>query len=77
MEHSQQTVSESSIFGANQLEPADQAALFIFNGASPGKDLLSRVAGCFECSSVQKSAFIAEEGLMVRSTIASLQLRYF
>jgi hypothetical protein len=74
MEHFQ-TVSESSFFGVNQCEPADQAALFIFNGASPGKDLLSRVASCFECCSVQKSTFIAEEGLMVRSTIATLQMR--
>ena len=48
-----------------ELEPAVQAALFILNGVAPGKDYLSRVASCFECSNVPKSTFVAEEGLEV------------
>lgn len=61
-------ISES-LSESTQLEPTVQAALFILNGVSPGKDHLSRIASCFECSSVPKSTFIAEEGLMVRFSL--------
>jgi hypothetical protein len=69
MNHSPQ----ASDVHASTNDPAQhefQAALHIFNGISPGKDHLSKVANCFECSSIPKSTFIAEEGCQVCSTFA-------
>jgi hypothetical protein len=66
MNHSYQNLEASNIDSA-QLEHDVQAALFIFNGITPGKDHLSRVASCFECSSIPKSTFISEEGCQVGS----------
>ena len=61
-----QSESQSSVMESNQQDPAVQAALFICNnGVSLGKDHLSKVASCFECTTIPKSTFIAEEGLIV------------
>jgi hypothetical protein len=59
------TLSQPSIPEAFQHDHAVQAALFILNGFAAGKDTISRIASCFECSSITKSTFIAEEGLAV------------
>jgi hypothetical protein len=73
MNHSHQN-QEAPIIDLAQPEHGIQAALFIFNGIKPGKDHLSRVAGCFECSSVPKSTFISEEGCQVSFVLPSLTL---